>query len=140
VELEESTQDDGYYNMFSLWATDAAGNTSEHRSLNIKLDATPPEPPGKPAFVRGSVQEVELSWSASPSLEAVGYNLYRSTISGSQYIRVNDVMIAELRFTDTDNFGDLHYYYCLTALDPATLVRLKFQLECKRAEATGRCI
>jgi fibronectin type 3 domain-containing protein len=59
---------------------------------------------------------VALSWDASPTPVA-GYNVYRSTVSGSQFARVNSALIPSLAFTDTGVRGGWTYYYVTTAVD-----------------------
>lgn len=59
---------------------------------------------------------VALSWSASTSTVA-GYNVYRSSVSGSQYARLNSALISGLAFTDTGVRSGGTYYYMTTAID-----------------------
>jgi hypothetical protein len=61
---------------------------------------------------------VALSWGASPST-VVGYNLYRSTVSGSLFARVNGATVASLAYTDTSVQSGTTYYYVATAVDAA---------------------
>jgi len=59
---------------------------------------------------------VALSWIASTSTVA-GYNVYRSTASGSQYAKVNSSLVGGLAYTDTTVLGGTLYYYVTTAVD-----------------------
>jgi len=59
---------------------------------------------------------VALSWNASTSTVA-GYNVYRSTVSGSQYAKLNPSLVGSLSFTDTSVQSGLTYYYVTTAVD-----------------------
>ena len=59
---------------------------------------------------------VALSWNASTSVVA-GYNIYRSTVSGTGYTKVNSVLVPVLAYTDTTVQTSATYYYVTTAVD-----------------------
>jgi len=59
---------------------------------------------------------VTLSWSASTSAVS-GYNVYRTTVSGSGYSRINPGLIGSLNYTDTTVQPGVTYYYVATAVD-----------------------
>lgn len=59
---------------------------------------------------------VALSWLASTSV-VVGYNVYRSTVSGAQFARVNSALLTGLAYTDTTVQSGVVYYYVTTAID-----------------------
>jgi hypothetical protein len=59
---------------------------------------------------------VALSWIASTSTVA-GYNVYRSTVSGTQYAKVNSSLVSVLAYTDGTVLGGTIYYYVTTAVD-----------------------
>src|SRR5205085_113475 len=64
-----------------------------------------------------SAHSVALSWIASTSTVA-GYNVYRSTVSGTQYAKVNpSLVVGSLAYTDTTVLGGMVYYYVTTAVD-----------------------
>ena len=64
-----------------------------------------------------SAHSVALSWIASTSTVA-GYNVYRSTVSGTQYTKVNpSLVVGSLAYTDTTVLGGMIYYYVTTAVD-----------------------
>lgn len=60
---------------------------------------------------------VALSWDASTSPLIIGYNVYRSTVSGSLYERMNSGLIGGLAFTDSGVLGGSTYYYVTTSVD-----------------------
>jgi ABC-type oligopeptide transport system substrate-binding subunit len=67
----------------------------------------------------GTVQQahsVALSWNASTSA-VIGYNVYRSTLSGTGYTRMNSALLAVLAYTDTTVQSGTTYYYVTTAVD-----------------------
>src|SRR6266436_5721004 len=59
---------------------------------------------------------VALTWNASTSTVS-GYNVYRSTVGGTQYAKVNSSLVGGLAFTDTTVLGGTIYYYVMTAVD-----------------------
>jgi carboxypeptidase family protein/fibronectin type III domain protein len=67
-------------------------------------------------FTAGTAHSVALSWNSSTSA-VVGYNVYRSIVSGNQYGRVNSALIGSLSFTDSGLQSGSTYYYVTTAVD-----------------------
>jgi fibronectin type 3 domain-containing protein len=59
---------------------------------------------------------VLLTWTASTS-SVSGYNVYRSSTSGSGYVRVNGGLVASVNFTDSPVQNATTYYYVTTAVD-----------------------
>ncbi len=59
---------------------------------------------------------VALNWNASTSTVS-GYNVYRSTTSGSGYAKVNSSLVGGLNYTDTTVQNGTTYYYVTTAVD-----------------------
>ena len=59
---------------------------------------------------------VDLSWTATPSTVA-GYNVYRSTVSGSQYLKINSGLLGTTSFSDATVANGTTYYYVTTAVD-----------------------
>ena len=59
---------------------------------------------------------VALTWNASTSTVA-GYNVYRSTVSGSSYALINSSLVAVLNYTDSTVQNGTTYYYVTTAVD-----------------------
>jgi len=64
----------------------------------------------------GVVQHtVSLSWTASTSTVA-GYNVYRSTTSGSGYVKINSSLVGSLTYTDSNVVNGRTYFYVTTAV------------------------
>jgi len=59
---------------------------------------------------------VALTWNASTSTVS-GYNVYRSTVSGSSYVRINSFLDAALSLIDETVQNGITYYYVTTAVD-----------------------
>jgi len=59
---------------------------------------------------------VSLSWTASTSVVS-GYNVYRSTTSGSGYAKLNGSLVSAVIYTDSSVVNGTTYYYVTTAVD-----------------------
>ena len=61
---------------------------------------------------------VALTWNPSTSAVA-GYNVYRTTVSGVQYARLNSSLVGGLAYTDTTvvSGSSITYFYVTTAVD-----------------------
>jgi len=59
---------------------------------------------------------VALSWNASTSTVS-GYNVYRSIVSGSSYVKINPSLNTGLSLTDATVQNGITYYYVTTAVD-----------------------
>ncbi len=60
---------------------------------------------------------VNLGWNSSISSGVVGYNVYRGTVSGGPYARINSNLDATPYDTDSTVVGGQTYYYVVTAVD-----------------------
>ncbi len=59
---------------------------------------------------------VALTWNASTSTVS-GYNVYRSTVSGSSYTKINSTLVAGLSYSDATVQNSTTYYYVTTSVD-----------------------
>jgi hypothetical protein len=87
-------------------------------SVTISSNAT-----GSPASVSLSgtgvapvSHSVALGWGASSSGVA-GYNVYRSTVNGSSYSKVNSALLPGLSYSDSSVTSGTTYYYVATSVD-----------------------
>jgi fibronectin type 3 domain-containing protein len=60
---------------------------------------------------------VTLNWTASPSSGVTGYNVYRSTVNGSGYAKINPSPVSGLTYTDATVVASQTYYYVTTSVD-----------------------
>jgi fibronectin type 3 domain-containing protein len=60
---------------------------------------------------------VLLNWTASPSTGVTGYNVYRSTVNGSGYVKINASPVTELNYIDATVVDGQTYYYVTTSVD-----------------------
>ncbi len=58
---------------------------------------------------------VDVNWGASTSTVA-GYNVYRGTVSGGPYSKINSTLITGLTYTDNTVSSGATYYYVVTAV------------------------
>jgi len=94
----------------TICASNAGGS-----ALATLLMTVTPVAPQAPASLRaaGSNQQVGLSWAVSTG--ATGYNLWRSTTSGTGYVLIAGNLSA-LTYTDTSVTNWTTYYYVVTAV------------------------
>ena len=62
---------------------------------------------------------VDLSWNASTSTSITGYNVYRGTVSGGPYSKINSVLDPSMSYGDSTVQSGQAYYYVTTAVDSA---------------------
>ena len=60
---------------------------------------------------------VTLSWAASSSRGVVGYNVYRSPVSGGPYARITSGPDGSLSYTDIAVSAGKSYFYVVTAVE-----------------------
>lgn len=68
-------------------------------------------------IAQGTAYSVALAWTASPSSGVTGYNVYRSTVSGNDYVKINSVLVSGLNYADGTVLDGTTYYYVFTAVD-----------------------
>jgi len=66
--------------------------------------------------ISSTSHSVALGWTASTSSGVIGYNVYRSTISGTSYTRINSSPTASLKYTDGSVASGGTYYYVVSAV------------------------
>jgi len=59
---------------------------------------------------------VALNWSPSSSLFA-GFNIYRGSVSGGPYSKMNSTLVSTTSYTDTSVVSGQTYYFVTTAVD-----------------------
>jgi hypothetical protein len=60
---------------------------------------------------------VTLNWSASTSSNVAGYNVYRSTTSGSGYSKINSTLVTGLTYSDNAVQAGQTYFYVVTTMN-----------------------
>lgn len=64
-----------------------------------------------------SIKNVSLSWNSSP--DAIGYNVYRTTMPHVFYEKLNNTLITGTSFKDKNIRTDTRYYYAVRAVNGA---------------------
>ncbi len=60
--------------------------------------------------------QIALSWAASQSPGIAGYNVYRSTVSGGPYTKINSSLVPSTSYNDQGVQNGVTYYYVTTAV------------------------
>jgi len=60
---------------------------------------------------------VNLSWTASTTSGVAGYNVYRSTTSGTGYVKLNGALVTLVNYADNSVANGTTYFYVTTAVD-----------------------
>jgi fibronectin type 3 domain-containing protein len=67
-----------------------------------------------------NTHDVVLTWEES-STDIVGYNVYRSTVSGSSYTKLTSSTVSTESYTDETVVGGTTYYYVVTAVNSSSV-------------------
>ena len=94
---------------FTPWATGSASGT-------VTVTSNASNSPAKITLTgTGASHSVLLAWNAS-SGSVSGYNIYRSTVSGSGYTKLNSSLISQTTYTDAIVQAGTTYYYVATGV------------------------
>ncbi|MBN1766119.1 MAG: carbohydrate binding domain-containing protein [Sedimentisphaerales bacterium] len=92
--------------------------------VTLSLSAGTPDttPPANPTGLTATAGEVDVSldWNNNSEPDLDGYNVYRSTTSGSGYIQLNGPLLSSSDYIDTNVLNGVTYYYVVTAVDNST--------------------
>ncbi len=66
------------------------------------------------------LEEVSLDWDDNTEIDLDGYNVYRSTTSGSGFSRINIGLSNSSDYADSNIVGGTTYYYVVTAADTSS--------------------
>jgi len=95
-----------------------SGNSAEVPAA-VPPDTTPPlAPTGLWATTDDSM--VSLDWNNNTDHDLSGYNIYRSTISGSGYAKINTSLLTTSGYIDNAVNNGTAYYYVVTAVDASS--------------------
>jgi hypothetical protein len=90
----------------------ASGSVSG--SISIVSNAT--NSPANESLSGTGIHAATLSWLASASTVA-GYNVYRGSVTGGPYTRINASLVSGTGYMDTSVQSGQRYYYVVTAVD-----------------------
>jgi len=94
----------------------AAGSSSGSISMVSNASGSPATVSLSGTGVAPVQHSVALTWSASTSTVS-GYNIYRGTVSGGPYTKINSSLVALLTYSDSTVQSGTTYYYVTTAVD-----------------------
>ena len=63
-----------------------------------------------------SIKTAYLNWDSNQD-QVIGYNIYRTTTSRSNYLKLNGSPLAQTYYVDKNLDADTSYYYAVTAVD-----------------------
>ncbi|MBM3332800.1 M28 family peptidase [candidate division WOR-3 bacterium] len=107
---------DGTRYYATIVALDSAGHESGPApEQNAVPGVRPLSPQGVSA--RPFFQGMATFWLRNQELDLAGYNIYRSTVSGSGYAKVNGALVTDTTYRDSGLMSDTMYYYVVTAVD-----------------------
>ncbi|MGD0572694.1 MAG: cellulase family glycosylhydrolase [Sedimentisphaerales bacterium] len=100
--------------------TQTSGN---HSLIGFVVKMAPNVAPAAPTGLSAasSVGTVSLDWNTNTEIDLAGYNVYRSTTSGSGYVELNSALLTSSNYTDTNVVNGTTYYYVVTAVDTSGL-------------------
>ena len=106
---------------FAIKTQDEVPNTST--ISNSPFAPAYNSPPSAPLNLKASVsyQTVDLSWDSNTEPDLAGYNIYRSTLSGVNYTKLNTSLLLSTTYHDTGLVTGNTYYYVVTAVDNTEL-------------------
>jgi hypothetical protein len=94
----------------------STGPISGNISIVSNATGSPASVPLSGTGVPPIQHSVVLTWNASTSAVA-GYNVYRGTVSGGPYTKINSALVTALTYTDSTVQNGTTYYYVTTAVD-----------------------
>jgi fibronectin type 3 domain-containing protein len=103
----------GQNSTFSVAFTPSGAGTVTG-SVSIVSNAT--NSPTTEALSGTGIHNVVLSWQPSTSIVA-GYNVYRGTVSGGPYTKLDSSLVGATNYRDTTVQAGQTYYYVATAVD-----------------------
>jgi hypothetical protein len=89
-------------------------------TVYVPPDIIPPDPP-QGLTAKSHRSGVMLSWKRDRKLDITGYDVYRSTTSGSGYQKINNSLISKSKpkYVDKQVVKGATYYYVVTAVNKA---------------------
>jgi hypothetical protein len=95
----------------------SAANLSGSISITSNATTAPVKIPVSGSGVQASAQSVSLNWVASSTPGVIGYDVYRSTVSGGPYSVVTPSPVPSTQYTDSSVLAGDTYYYVVTSVN-----------------------
>lgn len=84
--------------------------------MQLPADTAAPEAPAG-LWAQGNPTGVCLDWADNTEADLAGYSIYRSTVFGSGYVKLNDALLTESCYADAAAAGGTMYFYVVRAVD-----------------------
>ena len=116
-EIDDVTVDGSSVGAVSSYEfTNVSADHTISASFNALPDNTAPNAPTG-LSATGNDGSVSLGWDDNSESDLAGYNVYRSTTSGSGYSQINGSLQSTSDYTDNNVTNGTTYYYVVTAED-----------------------
>jgi fibronectin type 3 domain-containing protein len=98
-------------------------SSGSHSLIGLVAKMAPNVAPAAPTGLTSNptMEIIMLNWNDNNEPDFNGYNIYRSTTSGSGYVKLNSSLLSSSDYNDTDVSKGTIYYYVVTAVDTAGL-------------------
>jgi len=122
-DMASSTGTTGYKSASAPTETPSADNDNMNRQVIIGFVVNAlgvvDDPPSTPTGLIATAgnQMISLDWNDNNEPDLSGYNVYRSTTSGSDYDKLNVTVIGTSEYIDDTVTNGIPYYYVVTAVD-----------------------
>ena len=101
---------------FRLFVLAVVGSSLALLSGCAGVSSSSKSSPQSPSSTGSSGYSVDLAWNPSNSV-VIGYNLYRGTVSGGPYARLNSSVLSGTTYTDSTIQSGTTYYYVSTSIN-----------------------
>lgn len=98
------------------FAPKASGSVSGKVTLTSTATNSPASLSVSGTGISSATHAVTLNWSPSTTAGVAGYNIYRSTTSGSSFAKISSTLLSGLSYTDAGVSSGKTYYYVVTAV------------------------
>ena len=114
----DNTVNNGLVYYYVVTAVDTNNNESRY-SLEASASPSNTTPPAAPSglWATSGSNTVWLDWNDNNEADLAGYNIYRSTTSESNYVKLNTSLLTYSDYTDSNAANGTTYYYVVTAVD-----------------------
>ena len=102
---------------FATASTASSGAVNPGQTFGDACGPPPPVPPPTGLGGTSCAGFVQLTWDAGTAANPSGYNVYRSTISGSNYAKLTSSPILQPAYLDTQVSSSVAYFYVVTEVD-----------------------
>ncbi|MFH0893970.1 MAG: M28 family peptidase [Bacteroidota bacterium] len=85
----------------------------------VELSATPLTIPLTPSGLKDAsvFQQLKIGWNKNHENDLLGYNVYRSSTSGTGFVKVNTTPVPDTAWIDPTAVIHTYYYYEISAID-----------------------